>query len=332
MAAVSVPWAVENGAKVGAAVGRVLANVASQNREGISQPGDCKVTQTGTASQAVQISSGGLTMRNRQAPGESYIGAFEGTTTVAIDVTGTARTDMVVARVVDPDFSPWQASDIPDAVNGPYFQPFVVKGVSAGASKASDVVTYSAVALAKIAVPASGNITGAMITDLRRLYRAEKDEIKLVSAGLALGDTNNLGSVGSFAPWIIPAEFSVAVPEWATHYLARLDVTNSIHYGPNGFGTLGLFFGGSGSGNSRSGGTLVASNPWAAIGAAGTSDRVSVQSAITNGPKALPAGYAGSNRQFDLRAMKDNSSEAGYLQADAQTRAILEVTWLQQAV
>lgn len=320
MAAVGVPWAVENGAQVGADVARVLANVASQNRQGISQPGDCKVSQTGTASQAVQISSGGLAIKNQQAPGQSYIAAFEGTTSVTIDVNGAARTDLVIARVKDPDFSPWQSSDIPNAVSGPYFEPFVIKGVSASTTRASDVATYSAVELARIAVPASGNITSSMITDLRRLYRAEKDEDKRVSA--APTGTENLSAVGSFARWITPASFDLLVPEWATHYLARLDVTNSIHVAPNGFGVLGLFFGGS----------LVASNPWAQLGAGGTSSRVSVQSAITNGVKALPAGYAGSTRTFDLRAYKDPSSEAGYLSSDAQTRAILEVTWLQQAV
>jgi hypothetical protein len=321
-----VPWAVENGANIHAGVGRVLANLATSDAEGIGLPGDMKVSPTSpSASMAVRIAGGGCVFKNPQAIGESYVGkaGARGTfTNVTIaNTAGSVRHDLICAIVKDPAFAPWTTGDIPDNVNGPYFVPMVLQGVGATATKVSDVNSqYSGLALARLDIPASTTtaITSGMIVDLRALQRPRTSKTTLVSS--APVSTEGISSVGTFARWITPATFSVTSPAWATHYLASLEVTNTIHVGPNGFGVLGLFVNG----------TLTASNPWARLGPTGTSDRVSVQKAITNGPQTVPS--PGTAQTWDLRAYKDPSSEAGTLQGDAQARAILTIDWLELAV
>jgi len=210
-----VVWAVENGAKVGGAVGRVLANAATQNEQGVLMPGDLKASATPTASKSVRVAPGSAVIRNRQAPGESYIGLARTFTDVPIRVTGAARTDMVIARVIDPDFSPWQPSDVSDPVNGPYWEPFVVEGVDPGSEKAADVVDrpYSAVELARISVPASGNITAGMIHSLRKVANPKRDRtvrVWLPTTTLATSPPENN------RVWFPLLDEWIYCPEWAT--------------------------------------------------------------------------------------------------------------------
>lgn len=240
MALVGVPWLVENGAQVGAEVGRVLANVATRDSQGIALPGDCKITATATASGQVQMAAGGLVVRNQQQAGESYITAARGTTLVSVDPTaGSSRSDLVVVRVKDPDFSPWQTSDVPDSVNGPYSEPYVIKGVSPTTTKASDVVTYSAVELARIDVPANTtNITNSMIHDLRSLVMPRSQRtVRGVNNDeqhtFFYADTN-------WHTWPLSASFSVFIPPWATHLVYSVALGTIVPLYMNSSATTGF--------------------------------------------------------------------------------------------
>lgn len=214
-----VPWAVENGAKASGAVARAAHYAATRGAQGIALPGDMKVSATPSPSQSVRIGTGSTTILNRQAPGESYQGLARSFTDVSVTVDGSPRTDLVIATIIDPDFSPWTVADVPDAVNGPYFVPEVLEGVDPNTTRASDVVGYSAYELARISVPASGNITSGMITSLRQLAqpRSWSDTIMqggLVAEHLTTSDTD-------WKDW--PSNtWTVQVPEWATDALCLI--------------------------------------------------------------------------------------------------------------
>lgn len=217
MAFDAVPWAIGGGAEVSDETARLFANIATRDAQGVALPGDLKVTALGTPGGAVQIAPGGVVIRNVQAPGQSYVGRGGSTTQVAIAPTGSGagRSDLIIARVRDPDFAPWQPyTDPVQIAAGPYFEPFVISGVSPTTQFASEVVSYSAEALARIDIPAStAAITDAMITPLRRLVSPRTwFAYDLVRAT----GTQNLSTSTVFAQW--PSNsINVAVPTWATH-------------------------------------------------------------------------------------------------------------------
>lgn len=220
MAFVGVPWAVENGARLTAEVLRTLASVATSDAQGVALPGDLKVMATASPSRAVNVAAGGMVIRNAQSPGESYVGAARGVTAVSdFGTTSGARSDLIIARVVDPDFSPWQPSDVPDPVAGPYLQPHVLQGVAPGTTRADQVVTYSAMEIARVDWPTGStnqtNVTGAMITDLRSLARPRSQR--------TVRGVNNDEVHTFYYPdndwhlWPLSASFSLSIPRWATH-------------------------------------------------------------------------------------------------------------------
>lgn len=321
-----VPWMIGGGAKHSADVGRTLAHIAAGGREGVVEPGDWKVSATTpNANAQVHVAKGAGAIRNRSANAESQSYTARALSVSDLDISLPAaapRSDLVVLRIKDPQFAPWQpyAAGSTERQNGPYAFPEIIPGVPAGIISAAELgLSQSLYAVARIDVPAGqSQVQQSWIKDLRQLIKAEREEVQLVS-GVPPAGGENLTSA-AFARWITPASFTVKVPSWATHYIARLDVLNSIMYGPNGFGVLGLY----------AGNTLVASNPYAVLAGAGTSSRSSIQSAISNGELAAPT--PGQNVTFSLYGRRDSDSSSGYLSADAQTRAVLNITWLQRVV
>ncbi len=221
-----VPLAIGGGAVHSDNVWRVAANIFSRDSQGIRRPGDFKVTQTGTASGTVNIAPGGMVLRNAQAPGESYVGSAPTLTTESRGLT-TAGNHLIVARIIDPEFAPWQPSGTPGAPNvsvpnGPYFEPHVINGVSAATTLAEQVVTYTAEALALVKNPTgAAAITDAMITDLRRLNQPR--------IGFDFDVQNTIGpeyvttAETAWHQWPMNSK-SVFVPRWATHAQCMIDV------------------------------------------------------------------------------------------------------------
>jgi hypothetical protein len=233
-----VPWAIE-GASTDAALARVLANIASHNAEGVNLPGDFKVSALGTPGPQVSVATGGMVVRNAQAPGESYVGIARSDTLVDIAPTsGASRSDLLIAQVIDPDFAPWQPYTDPNQkLNGPYFQPVIISGVAPSVTKASDVVSYAAYAIARIDIPNSTtNIQDTMIVDLRKLAQPQTSTFKKVVPGpvsqdnLAITDTN-------WRNWPT-GSITVDIPEWATHCLASIRL-NQVQVDTHGSDFIG---------------------------------------------------------------------------------------------
>ena len=230
-----VPWAI-NSASTDAALARVLANIASHDAEGINLPGDFKVSALGTPGPQVSVSTGGMVVRNAQAPGESYVGIARSATLVDIAATtAAARSDLLIAQVIDPDFAPWQPYTDPNQVlNGPYFQPVIISGVSNTVTEASQVVSYAAYAIARIDIPNNTtNITDTMIVDLRHLAQPRHDSVMSV---LATGSTKDSLTTAetTWANWPNNS-IQVTVPTWATHaqvsiLLNQVQVDNAVNF------------------------------------------------------------------------------------------------------
>jgi hypothetical protein len=231
MAVDPVPLAIGNGAVHSDDVMRVGNNIYTQNASGVNLPGHFKVTATSPASGNVVVAPGGITLASATESGHSYIGRNISDTTITSGTGITAAGyHLVIARVIDPQYAPWQPSGTPgqpntSVANGPYFQVVPITGVGSSVRRASQVVSYTAEAVALIENPSgSGTITQAMIRDLgvRRLARPrfwpESDVQQQTATDFVTGAET------AWHDW--PANsLQVDIPVWAT------DAVCSIRYG-----------------------------------------------------------------------------------------------------
>lgn len=228
-----VPWFIGGGAKVSRRVARVLAYSAFGGNEGVAGPNDLKVVATaGTADMNVHIGTGAFGVLNRSTgvQNEAYAGRATQVSDLLIPPTGTgARSDLIVARIEDPEFPPWSAYDPVNqadmVANGPYAFPRRISGVASNVISAAQLgLNQSMIALARLDIPAgtTGAITPDMIKDLRQLIAPKTVEFNQVQSTppntnpnyLLVTDTN-------WTNWPTNS-FRVTVPVWATHALIEV--------------------------------------------------------------------------------------------------------------
>ncbi|SDN78989.1 hypothetical protein [Geodermatophilus sp. DSM 45219] len=224
MAVRPVPFVIE-GALHSDEVFRGALSASTQEAQGVCLPGHLKVTATSTPSGQVQVAPGAALIKNRQQPGESYYGSTDNQPTlVSVDpmLSGT-RYDLIVMRIIDPNFAPWQPSGTPGAPNtsttvGPYCQIVAIKGVDANTTSA-DFLGYSAVALARVKMTNTSNVTE--IADLRELAQPRTwtrtlggspapGEVTYPPGSMDSGDPANMVTLSNITP-------QVRIPKWATH-------------------------------------------------------------------------------------------------------------------
>lgn len=219
------PWAIGGGARIEPEVMRLLAYAATDKAEGIVDIGDLRVRAKTVPGAAVLVGTGGAIIKNRSTGGaaQSYVARNDGDEEVAIGATGgTARSDLVIVRVVDPQYSPWPA--LPpeqDPTTATYVEPFVVTNVPAGTTDVMDLnggagLGYSAIALARIDIPAStSSITDAMIHDLREMASPRRKRVLNALTLTAATETNTAyGAEGEVFP--NQASWAIEIPDWAT--------------------------------------------------------------------------------------------------------------------
>lgn len=172
------PWFVE-GALHQASIARNITWTLMNGTEGILSAEDCAVTEKAVPGSSVAVAPGTVAVLANGLTDEMYVGRLpvaDSVTIAATDSTG-GRSDLIVARVVNPVFetvpADWPAIDPED---GPFLQTYVFSGVGPTVTTPQEVdPDCSAIALARVDVPAStGTITQAMITDLRREARGVK--------------------------------------------------------------------------------------------------------------------------------------------------------------
>jgi hypothetical protein len=242
-----VPWAI-SGSQLDTYVMREFAFMALQGARGVALTGHGKVTALGSPSGNVNVAAGGITTPNVQSTrGEQYVGQIASDTVLPIPPTsGSGRSDLIIATFIDPDYAPWQPSGSPGAPNtstlfGPYFIPERIPCTST-TTKASQVVSYSAVELARIDIPASTtNITNAMITDLRKLARPRVAFAQGVQQGP--GSQENVLVTDTTYKTFPSNTLAVTVPDWATNCLTEVKLENILADG-SGDLLMRLNFGG----------------------------------------------------------------------------------------
>src|SRR5699024_11469005 len=108
--------------------------------------------------------------------GQSYAVRNDAEVEVSVTATGSSggRSDLVVARVLDPQYEGQPPAD-PDEFD--YSMVEIIEGVSSSTTSARDLnLNYPAIALARIDLPAStGTVEASHLTDLREMARPRSE-------------------------------------------------------------------------------------------------------------------------------------------------------------
>jgi len=199
-----------NGATHSAQTFRMMIRDVARGSEGVTEGNDLKVTPLTVPAGGVLVGDGSGIIRGRAVPWQGHYTAYNiGTEQVPIAPTGASpRTDMVVLRVLDPEY---------EGNRNPATDPVVFFDVVSGVSSTATAppAGYSAIPLARVSLPANtGTVTAAMITDLRRIANPRRERSLYPSfpnASSVLAYSDNKWHV-----WPSAAGWNVAVPPWAT--------------------------------------------------------------------------------------------------------------------
>ncbi|MCG7284955.1 hypothetical protein MHY85_03080 [Cellulomonas sp. ACRRI] len=283
-------WLID-GVDVPAAVGRNLAYVAIGGAPGVVEPGGFKVQPLAVPGGAVRVMPGAASVLNRYPGGgqQSYALYDQVQREVPVPATGSSgsRTDMVIARVYDPEFQTVPADKAPGAV----FEVLQSVPASAIASPAAARaycagLAYPAEPLAGITQPPSNaTVTTGMITSLRELARPRSKRSLLASQVTVAQDLSST----VFVDWPASVQPVVAVPAWATHYSAQAILTGVNAVGGSATGVIRFVLDGAGS---------PADVQFQAEQAGVVEAMI-----VAGGPIPLNAGTAGTNRQMKLRGV-----------------------------
>lgn len=152
---------------------RMMIKDLARGNQGVTTGLDLKVSALATPGAGVQIGNGSATIAGMVSPVQGHYNAYNiGVDSVPISATGgTARSDMVILRVEDPEYEGTRTLDTDPTV---FWQ--VIPNVSSSATTVP--AGYSAIPLARIDIPAStATITNAMITDLRKVTNPRRERI-----------------------------------------------------------------------------------------------------------------------------------------------------------
>lgn len=308
-----VPWFIgSNGAVHPPEVLRALSFFALNGGEGVGGAGHLKVSALAVPSGQVQVAPGVVGIRNRypNATFQTYLDRYPNTTTVTINPTDStgSRSDLLVARVSDPDF----AGPVPaDPVNGPYGYIEVIPGVPSSTTRALDLnLNYPAVEIARIDLPSNtGTVTNAHITNLRKLANPRRER-QIYNVEITPGQELTSSTL---VDW--PSQYpTVTVPEWANKAIVRFD-TLVGHQSPNVNGVFQVVLGAS----------MAASQSFNFDLESG-SQRVPI-TVIADFPISVSAG-----QQRTLRLQGRRSAGTGFLRTIASSYAQWDVEFQETAI
>lgn len=218
------PWFIGGGAQHSPEVARLLAYATSGGAEGVVEPADLKVSPLAVPGGSVRIAPGACLLRNRYPGGgqQSYVGRLAMQDTVPVTPTGSAggRSDLVVARVLDPQY---EGSAPSDPTDFDYVRTAVIEGVAASTIASAQAARaycrtlgYPAIPLGGITLPAStGTVTAGMIRDLRAVALPREKR----GQRMAFPTGNNTMPTTSYSSWPADVRTQVDIPEWATRAL-----------------------------------------------------------------------------------------------------------------
>lgn len=212
-----VPWFVEGGAQHSANIARKFAYAALGGQEGIIAATDLEVRELAVPGTKIRAYPGLGAILNRATgiKNEMYMGSLIAEDQVDIAATSASgpRSDMIVARVENPypTGEPW--SDPVDPTVGPYIRTAVISNVGGSAIVVPPGLGYSAIALARIDMPAStATVIQSYIKDLRQMATALRSAQQIV---LQQAAQHTLGSTALII-WPYSLNIPVKIPAWAT--------------------------------------------------------------------------------------------------------------------
>ena len=343
-----VPWAVGGGAVIPEDVARMIPYFMFNKTEGVLGATDLEVKALAVPGGSVRISPGGFVVLGRGSGQfyEAYMGKNPQDHVIAVDPNNTAssRSDLVVARVIDPYVagSPW---NIPtDRANGPYVEPFIIQGVPSTTRTVRSLGNnWSAIDLARIDIPANtATIQTSHIVSLRSRVSASPPQVPPATTPPPVPDIdiiiqnpenefsyliNGPSTEQTFATaqqnvwrnWPAVSEVTVPIPPWAT----TMDVLFSLYNTMVDDDVWGETRVEIGSGEAYSGSTVYDFNKstgW---------ERIDV---YAGGRMAIPSSMRGKNKRFrvNARSLDVSSAHTGTMKVDRGSLIRLEVVFKEQ--
>lgn len=343
----SVPWAVGGGAIINEDVARMIPYFMFNKTEGVLGATDLEVKALATPGGSVRISPGGFVILGRGAGQfyEAYMGKNPQDHVVAVAPNNTAssRSDLLIARIIDPYIagSPW---NIPtDRANGPYVEPYIIQGVPSTIRTFRSLGNnWSGIDLARIDIPANtSTIQQSHIVPLRNRVSASPIQVPPPTTPVPVPDVdiiiNNpenefftlINGPGSnqdlttaqqniWRNWPTAAEVTVPIPSWATTMDAQYTLYN-VRVDDDVWGETRIEVG---NGEAYSPSVVYDSNPnaW---------ERIPI---VAGGRIAIPTGMRGKNKRFRInsRSLDVSANHTGTLRVDRGTLIRLEVVFKEQ--
>lgn len=346
-----VPWAVGGGGVIPEDVARMIPYFMFNKTEGVLGSTDLEVKPLATPGTSVRISPGGFVILGRGTGQfyEAYMGKNPDDHVIAVapNNSGSSRSDLLVARVIDPYIagSPWSIPT--DRANGPYVEPAIIQGVPPTTRSIRTLGNnWSAINLARIDIPAStSTITSGMIVSLRDRVSAAplqvpppsmpppvqdiditivnpENEFFTLIPGPNLDQSLPTAQQNVWRAWPAVAETVVPIPFWATMMDVQFTLWNT-HVDSNVWGEGRVEIG---NGEAYSGSTIYDFNKssWG-----GGGERIQI---IAGGRMAIPTNMRGKNKRFrvNARSLDVSSSHTGTLIVDRGSLIRLEVTFKEQ--
>ncbi|NUS25021.1 MAG: hypothetical protein HOV92_12475 [Streptomyces sp.] len=300
-----------DGAEHSAQTFRMMLRDMARGSEGVTEGNDLKVTALATPGTSVQVGDGSGVIKGRSSTWQGHYTAYNiGTEQVPIAATGaSARTDLVVLRVMDPAY---EGSLNPATDQICFFD--VVSNVSSTAI--APPAGYTAIALARITVPASTSvITDSMITDLRSIANPRR-QTSLLTQSPASISTGITGTAGTFSYFSTASGWSVLVPTWATLMKINLQVGQLRYDTNNFFGYLRATFGAS-----------LTMQQVALDDNQGTGVRRGT--VVAGDTLTIPTAYQGTIQTLRVQAAGGASNGGGKVYVDGSTTLVAHIEFLE---
>lgn len=301
-----VPWFIGvEGVQHSAEVARMLPYMVAGDRSGVVAPGDLKVQPLSTPGAGVRVMPGGAILKNVFPGGgqQAYMARNPQATNLTVAATGSnaGRTDLVVARIDDPQY---QGQTPPDVNDYGYARLEVLQGRSSAAG-----LSYPVVELATIVIPANtATITAGMIRDRRDLAQGRTQRFIEMSHPSSTTDItgSSYHTVGAI---------NVPVPEWATVAKVKADLSGV----PVLRGWVSGQFNGVFPGQALE-------PTWVRGHAYSTSHAGSI-SGFTALQFAVPSAWQGTVQPFSFRVRRESDADNGLMRVDAGSTLSLDVTF-----
>lgn len=302
-----------NGATHSAQQFRMLVRDLANGAEGITQGDDLKVIQRSTPGGGVTVGDGSAVVRGRA---NTFQGSYSACNIGAVDVdiaatgSGGGRSDMVILRIEDPEY---EGSLNPATDQITYFQ--VISNVSSSATAIPDGRT--GIPLARIDIPVStSTITTAMITDLRKVANPRRSRTLVTQSPASI--STGIGSSTTYSYFSTAAGWNIAIPDWATKAIVKLDVSPIRYDLGNFWGYLSATFGAS-----------LTVQPTTLDDNQGTGAR-RIPGIIAD-TLTVPSSYRGTTQLLRVRAAAAATGQTGRIYVDSGTTLVADVQFEEAA-